>query len=135
MTCSQSDGSLYTSSKNIEAVEASLQKSLDLTLDWCDSNRMLVHPDKTKCMIIATRQKKTVRHFVIKAFHRAKTNRAGKPAPSTRSDNRPRTKMATTFGKYLKKRFKELIPTFSITTCCGHGIVGTFFLWSHLTAY
>ena len=62
------DGSLYTSSKNIEAVEASLQKSLDLTLDWCDSNRMLVHPDKTKCMIIATRQKKQLDTLSLKLF-------------------------------------------------------------------
>ena len=51
------DASLYSVNKDFTIIEKSLQKSLDLTADWCKNNRMVIHPDKTKCMVIATRQK------------------------------------------------------------------------------
>ena len=51
------DASLYSTNKDLKTLEKSLQKSLDLTTKWCKDNRMVIHPDKTKSMIIATRQK------------------------------------------------------------------------------
>ena len=45
------DASLYTTNKDITVIEKSLQKSLNLTAEWCKSNRMVIHPDKTKCMV------------------------------------------------------------------------------------
>ena len=51
------DATLYSSSKKASIIEASLQNSLAITSDWCKNNRMILHPDKTKCMIIASRQK------------------------------------------------------------------------------
>lgn len=51
------DASLYSMNKDLQVIENSLQKSLDLTSKWCKDNRMVIHPEKTKCMVIATRQK------------------------------------------------------------------------------
>ena len=51
------DASLYSTNKDLKIIEKSLQKSLDLTSEWCKENRMVIHPNKTKCMVIATRQK------------------------------------------------------------------------------
>ena len=51
------DASLYSSNNNPSIIEASLQNSLNITSQWCKNNRMVIHPDKTKCMMITTRQK------------------------------------------------------------------------------
>uniref|UniRef100_UPI003AF8C29E reverse transcriptase domain-containing protein n=1 Tax=Thiolapillus sp. TaxID=2017437 RepID=UPI003AF8C29E len=51
------DSSLHTRGKNIQLVETSLQGSLNEVADWCGSNSMIIHPAKTKSMVIATRQK------------------------------------------------------------------------------
>ncbi|WP_295438308.1 hypothetical protein, partial [Thiolapillus sp.] len=49
--------SLHTRGKNIQLVETSLQGRLSEVADWCGSNSMIIHPAKTKSMVIATRQK------------------------------------------------------------------------------
>ena len=51
------DSSLYTSNKKISSINNTLQDSLNKTNDWCNKNSMVIHPDKTKSMIIAPRQK------------------------------------------------------------------------------
>ena len=51
------DSSLSTSNKEIATVNETLQDSLNKTHDWCNKNSMVIHPDKTKSMIIAPRQK------------------------------------------------------------------------------
>ena len=51
------DSSLSTSNKEISTVNQTLQDSLNKTNDWCNKNSMVIHPDKTKSMIIAPRQK------------------------------------------------------------------------------
>ena len=43
--------------KKISSINNTLQDSLNKTNDWCNKNSMVIHPDKTKSMIIAPRQK------------------------------------------------------------------------------
>ena len=42
---------------DINTVETCLQDSLSKAKLWCDQNSIIIHPEKTKCMIIATRQR------------------------------------------------------------------------------
>jgi hypothetical protein len=51
------DGSLHTSSSNTATLETSLQHELDNVTQWCNSNKMVINPKKTKSMLIASRQK------------------------------------------------------------------------------
>ena len=51
------DASLNTSQKDVQTVQSKLQKSLNSTHEWCNMNSMVIHPEKTKSMIITTRQK------------------------------------------------------------------------------
>ena len=51
------DSSLDTSGKTVNEIEVTLQKSLNDVSGWCKNNLMCLHPEKTKCMVIATRQK------------------------------------------------------------------------------
>ena len=62
------DASLYTSDKDLTMIEKSLQQSLDLASKWCEHSRMILHPDKTKCMIAATRQKLQRDPLCLKLF-------------------------------------------------------------------
>ena len=43
-----------------------LQNSLDNLIDWTEMNHMALHPDKTKFMLITTRQK---RQNIVSYFH------------------------------------------------------------------
>ena len=51
------DSSLDTRGKTLKEIEIRLQKSITEVSDWCTKNRMCLHPEKTKCMVITTRQK------------------------------------------------------------------------------
>ena len=51
------DLSLHTRGKNIQLVETALQGSLIEVADWYDSDEIIIHPAKTKSMVIATRKK------------------------------------------------------------------------------
>ena len=51
------DTTIHTSNKDIRIINSTLQKGLDCTNDWCHMNNMKIHPDKTKAMVITTRQK------------------------------------------------------------------------------
>ena len=51
------DASIYAMNTDINTVETCLQDSLSKAKLWCDQNSMIIHPEKTKCMIIATRQR------------------------------------------------------------------------------
>ena len=59
------DSSLHTSNKKISIINETLQDSLDKTDDWCNKNSMVIHPDKTKSMIIAPRQKQQLHKPVL----------------------------------------------------------------------
>ena len=51
------DGTLNTANDNIDNIRRDLQQSLYDVSGWCCRNRMTLNPTKTKCMLMATRQK------------------------------------------------------------------------------
>jgi len=51
------DGTLNTANDNIDNIPRDLQQSLYDVSGWCCRNRMALNPTKTKCMLMATRQK------------------------------------------------------------------------------
>ena len=51
------DGTLNIANDNIDNIHRDLQQSLNDASDWCCTNLMALIPAKTKCMLIATRQK------------------------------------------------------------------------------
>ena len=51
------DGTLNTANDNIDNIRRDLQQSLYAVSGWCCRNRMALNPTKTKCMLMATRQK------------------------------------------------------------------------------
>ena len=51
------DSSLDTSGKTLKEIEVRLHNSITEISDWCKKNRMCLHLEKTKCMVITTRQK------------------------------------------------------------------------------
>ena len=48
------DTSLNTPDKDTDTVQ---KRSINEASDWCDNNAMILHPVKTKSMLLATRQK------------------------------------------------------------------------------
>jgi hypothetical protein len=51
------DSSLHTTSPDIKTVQDNLQTALSAVDKWCSTNKMVVHPKKTKSMVITSRQK------------------------------------------------------------------------------
>ena len=51
------DGTLNTANDNVDNTHKDLQQSLYDVSGWCCRNRMALNPTKTKCMLMATRQK------------------------------------------------------------------------------
>lgn len=51
------DGTLHEADRDIKVVEHKLQKSLTGINNWCKLNNMALHPLKTKCMVITSKNK------------------------------------------------------------------------------
>jgi exonuclease III len=51
------DSTLHTKGKDITQIETSLQSGVIDVNGWCHNNNMLLHPKKSKSMLITTRQK------------------------------------------------------------------------------
>ena len=51
------DSSLSAFGNNIAAVNAKLQPGIQEVTEWCSANAMLLKPEKTKSMVVATREK------------------------------------------------------------------------------
>ena len=51
------DTTLHSSAKNMSDVQSSLQCGINDISNWCILNQMAIHPKKTKCMVITSRQK------------------------------------------------------------------------------
>ena len=51
------DSSLSAFGNNIAAINAKLQPSIQEVTEWCSAKAMLLNPEKTKSMVVATRQK------------------------------------------------------------------------------
>ena len=52
------DTSLHNHHADLTILHASLQNCIDKLIDWTEMNHMVLHPDKTKFMLITTRQKR-----------------------------------------------------------------------------
>ena len=55
------DTSLNTSHKDTDTVQNELQSSINEASDWCDNDAMILHPAKTKSMLVTARQKHQLR--------------------------------------------------------------------------
>ena len=51
------DSSVSAYGNNIAAISAKLQPSIQEVTEWCSANAVLLNPEKTKSMVVATRQK------------------------------------------------------------------------------
>ena len=51
------DTSIHSADKDIATLNQRMQQSLNEVSSWCQVNSMVIHPTKTKSMVIATRQK------------------------------------------------------------------------------
>ena len=51
------DTTLHAAGKTVHQIQQNLQQGVDDVFNWCSDNCMLIHPSKTKTMLIATRQK------------------------------------------------------------------------------
>ena len=62
------DASLYAMDVKLPDINNYLQDSINKVISWCKRNSMVIHPEKTKCMIITTRQKRQLEplHLNIK---------------------------------------------------------------------
>ena len=60
------DGSLSASAKTTQELEILLQEEMNNIMQWSSSNHMIIHPGKTKSMVITTRQKHQIQPLKIK---------------------------------------------------------------------
>ena len=60
------DTSLYKSGPKINTINDALQCNIDKANDWCKNNSMVIHPDKTKAMLLASRQKQQNNTHILK---------------------------------------------------------------------
>ena len=49
----------------MESVQCSLQEGLNDVSKWCDQNRMVVHPEKTKSMVLVSREKHQLKPLIL----------------------------------------------------------------------
>ena len=59
------DTTIYTSHKSVLNIEIKLQRSLEEIDKWCKNNDMILHPNKTKSMIVTTRQKHQIQPLEV----------------------------------------------------------------------
>ena len=52
------DTNIYFCGDNINIVQTALQKDLDNIFKWCELNRLIINPLKTKAIVLCTPQKK-----------------------------------------------------------------------------
>ena len=91
------DGTLNTANDNIDNIRRDLQQSLYDVSGWCCRNRMALNPTKTKCMLMATRQKHQKKTAPFKSKVRDHANRASFKTSPTWSDCRRTAKLASTY--------------------------------------
>ena len=51
------DNSIHSCGSDLHSVQTFLQEGLNDVSKWCNQNRMVIPPHKTKCMVLTTRQK------------------------------------------------------------------------------
>ena len=69
------DTSLNTSDKDTDTVQNELQRSINEGSGWCENNAMILHPAKTKSMLLTTKQKHQLRPFHLSHIERVHEHR------------------------------------------------------------
>ena len=59
------DATLHTPDINLSTVSSRLQQGLVQVSDWCRANSMVLNPNKTKCMVVTTRQKHQLKPLTL----------------------------------------------------------------------
>ena len=59
------DSTIHAKGKSIEDVEIILQGSLNKVDKWCNANQMILNSNKTKSMVITTRQKHQLKQLSL----------------------------------------------------------------------
>ena len=59
------DNSIHSRGTNVESVQRSLQEGLNDVSKWPDQNRMVVHPGKTKSMVLASSEKYQLKPLIL----------------------------------------------------------------------
>ena len=59
------DNSIHSRGTNVKSVYRSLQEGLNDVSKWCDQNRMVVHPEKTKSMVLVSREKHQLKPLIL----------------------------------------------------------------------
>jgi hypothetical protein len=67
------DNTLHTSSSETCQIQDTLQTSIDDVNIWCSINKMILNPDKTKCMTITSRQKHQKAHLSLTLYVHSNT--------------------------------------------------------------
>ena len=91
------DGTLNTANNNIDNIRRDLQQSLYDVSGWCCRNRMALNPTKTKCMLMATRQKHQKKTALFKSKVRDHANRASFKTSPTWSNCRRTAEVANAY--------------------------------------
>ena len=68
------DTTIHSSNSNLKKLSKSLQESVNSLLEWAEFNHMSLHIDKTKCMLITTRQKRQKFNFDMPIYFHRKLN-------------------------------------------------------------
>jgi len=53
------DSTLHVADVGIKNIQSTLQNDLNIISNWCSFNNMLIHPNKTKCMVLSSANKST----------------------------------------------------------------------------
>ena len=57
------DSTIHTAGRDITEIQPKIQQDLNEIEEWCKNNNMFVNTNKTKCMVIGTRQKISSQSF------------------------------------------------------------------------
>ena len=91
------DGTLNSANDNIDDIRMDLEQSPNDISGWCCRNGMALNPTKTKCMLMATRQKHQKKTALLKSKLRDHANRAGFKTSPTWSNCRRADKVANAY--------------------------------------
>ena len=60
------DNSIHSCGTDVESIQCSLQEGLNDVSKWCHENSMVIHPGKTKNMVLPSRQKHQRKLLMLK---------------------------------------------------------------------
>ena len=54
------DTFFYTEGKSLESIEESLAGDLEMVVNWCDRNKLVINHNKSSCMLVTTKQRANI---------------------------------------------------------------------------